>query len=87
MTKTDATPGTITAGKLREQHLDDGQVLGASVGGNRIHRGWTQVGEWISIKCAYNVSAIYIDSPDHREIEYANLCRHCFHELLADTRP
>jgi len=86
MTKTDATPGTITAGELRKGLDNILMVFGRR--GRKIHRGYSNFG-FLSSSCR-DIPPPFVTKilcPSHCEIEYARLCRHCFHELLADTRP
>ena len=81
------TPGTITAGELRKEHMSETQVLAASPYGRRIHRGWTVLFGWATLQCGSDSSANIIESPDHREIEYFRLCRKCFPDLTKGMRP
>ena len=81
-----ATPGTITAGELRAAHFGPLVIVGKT--GRKIHKGRISLSGDIWVCCDYYCEdAAKLPSPDHREIEYSRLCRHCFRELLKDTRP
>ena len=89
-----ATPGTITAGELRREHLAERELL--TTGGRtgkRIHVAFDcRLGSRVMAPtrnysyCGVKGPLDALECPDSREIDYSRLCRHCFRELLKDTR-
>ncbi|KKM67225.1 hypothetical protein LCGC14_1473250 [marine sediment metagenome] len=82
------TPGTITAGELRDLHLEADEYLAAIGNGERLHKGSPQ-GTTRKTGCLCNFwaySVIALEIRDACEIKYSRLCRHCFPELPAATK-